>query len=80
HYALWREGIHHHDMSSGNLMYYRVDSKVMGVLNNYDLSSLTSSANPLGNEWTGMILFMAIDLLKEDGQDGRVEHLYHHDM
>ncbi|KIN94639.1 hypothetical protein M404DRAFT_1008200, partial [Pisolithus tinctorius Marx 270] len=80
HYALWREGIHHHDVSSGNLMYYRVDSKVMGVLNDYDLSSLTSSANPLGNERTGTILFMAIDLLEEDGQDGRVEHLYRHDM
>ncbi|KAI6147801.1 hypothetical protein BKA82DRAFT_25125 [Pisolithus tinctorius] len=80
HYALWKEGIHHRDVSPGNLMYYRVDGKVMGVLNDYDLSSLTSSANPLSNKRTGMMPFMAIDLLKEDGQDGRVEHLYHHDM
>ncbi|KAI6158190.1 hypothetical protein BKA82DRAFT_131896 [Pisolithus tinctorius] len=80
HYALWWEGIHHRDVSSGNLMYYRVDGKVMGVLNDYDLSSLTTSANSLGNEPTGTIPFMAIDLLKKDGQDGRVEHLYRHDM
>ncbi|KIN94978.1 hypothetical protein M404DRAFT_335213 [Pisolithus tinctorius Marx 270] len=61
-------------------MYYRVGGKVMGVLNDYDLSSLASSANPLSNKRTGTIPFMAIDLLKEDGQDGKVKHLYRHDM
>ncbi|KAI6138070.1 hypothetical protein BKA82DRAFT_4250151 [Pisolithus tinctorius] len=80
HYTLWREGIHHRDVSCGNLMYYRVGGKVMGVLNDYDLSSLASSANPLSNKRTGTIPFMAIDLLKEDGQDGKVKHLYRHDM
>ncbi|KAI5996463.1 hypothetical protein F5J12DRAFT_958035 [Pisolithus orientalis] len=48
-----------------------VDGKVMGVLNDYDLSSLASSANPSGNEPTGTIPFMAIDLFEKNGQDGR---------
>lgn len=63
-------------------MYYREGDSgvVVGVLNDYDLASLRSSANPLGNERTGTIPFMAIDLLSKNGQDGRVEHLYRHDM
>ncbi|KIN99501.1 hypothetical protein M404DRAFT_810069 [Pisolithus tinctorius Marx 270] len=80
HYTLWSEGIHHRDVSHSNLMYYRDGDKVMGVLNDYDLSSLADSSNLLGNERTGTMPFMAIDLLEEDGQDGKVEHLYRHDM
>ncbi|KAI6000147.1 hypothetical protein F5J12DRAFT_928595 [Pisolithus orientalis] len=80
HYALWREGIYHRDVSHLNLMYYRVGGKVMGVLNDYDLSSLAFSPNPLGNERTGTIPFMAIDLLMEDGQNGKVKHRYRHDV
>ncbi|KIJ09868.1 hypothetical protein PAXINDRAFT_42733, partial [Paxillus involutus ATCC 200175] len=80
HYVLWKAGIHHRDVSCENLMYYRVDGNVVGVLNDYDLASSASSANPLGNERTGTIPFMAIDLLNADGQVGKVKHLYRHDM
>ncbi|KAI5994257.1 hypothetical protein F5J12DRAFT_416820 [Pisolithus orientalis] len=80
HYALWNDGIHHRDVSCANLMYYKVGGKVMGVLNDYDLSSLASSPNPLDDEWTGTTPFVAIDLLEEGGQNGNVKHQYRHDM
>ncbi|KIK91783.1 hypothetical protein PAXRUDRAFT_13600 [Paxillus rubicundulus Ve08.2h10] len=80
HYCLWKAGIHHHDVSCRDLMYYRVNDKVVGMLNGYDLASLASRHNPLGNKQTGTMLFMAINLLATDSQDGEVEHLYHHDM
>ncbi|KAF9245413.1 hypothetical protein BU15DRAFT_34896, partial [Melanogaster broomeanus] len=80
HYVLWKAGIHHRDISCENLMYYRFNAKVIGVLNDYDLAPLTSSENPLGYERTGTIPFMAIDLLDANGQDGAVRHLYRHDM
>ncbi|KAI6008158.1 hypothetical protein F5J12DRAFT_65792 [Pisolithus orientalis] len=80
HYTLWSKGIHHRDVSHSNLMYYRDGSKVMGVLNDYDLSSLTDFDNPMGDERTGTMPFMAIDLLEKEGLDGKVEHLYRRDM
>ncbi|KIJ16062.1 hypothetical protein PAXINDRAFT_54088, partial [Paxillus involutus ATCC 200175] len=80
HYVLWKAGIHHCDVSCENLTYYRVKDKVIGILNDYDLASLASSDNPLGNERTGTMLFMAIDLLEAAGRDGKVKHLYRHDM
>ncbi|KAF9245421.1 hypothetical protein BU15DRAFT_31077, partial [Melanogaster broomeanus] len=80
HYVLWKARIHHCDVSCENLMYYRVNRKVIGVLNDYDLAPLTTSNNPLGYERTGTILCMAIDLLRHNSQDGEVAHLYRHDM
>ncbi|KAF9236151.1 hypothetical protein BU15DRAFT_50479 [Melanogaster broomeanus] len=76
HYVLWKAGIHHRDVSCANLMR---DGR-MGVLHDFDLACLTPSDKPLGNERTGMILFMAIHLLQQDGQAGKVKHLYRHDM
>ncbi|KAF8838060.1 hypothetical protein BDN67DRAFT_1004556 [Paxillus ammoniavirescens] len=80
HYVLWKSGIYHRDVSCESLMYHRVNGKVVGVLNDHDLASLAGSDNPLGNEPTGTMLFMAIDLLDAGGQDGKVKHLYRHDM
>jgi len=46
------------------MMWYRKDGVLMGVLNDYDLSSLeTSAQGPQGNERTGTIPFMAVDLV-----------------
>jgi len=53
---------------------------LMGVLNDYDLSSLANAQSPQGNERTGTIPFMALDLLTEKGQRGEVQHLYRHDL
>ncbi|KAG2035198.1 hypothetical protein BDR03DRAFT_1012715 [Suillus americanus] len=80
HLTLWKEGVYHRDVRPGNLMWYWKDGKRMGVLNDYDLSSLASDQGPRGNERMGTVPFMAIDLLLVKGQRGEVKHLYHHDL
>jgi transcriptional regulator of met regulon len=61
-------------------MWYEIDGERIGVLNDYDLSSLADEPGPRGNERTGTVPFMALDLLTEEGQRGEVEHLYRHDL
>ncbi|KAG2104721.1 uncharacterized protein F5147DRAFT_263040 [Suillus discolor] len=80
HLTLWKEGVYHRDVSPGNLMWYWKDRKRIGVLNDYDLSSLADDPGPRGNERTGTVPFMAVDLLTEEGQQGKVKHLYRHDL
>jgi serine/threonine protein kinase len=80
HITLWKEGVYHRDVSPGNLMWYWKDGKRMGVLNDYDLSSLANVQGPQGNERTGTVPFMARELLTEEGQRGKVKHLYRHDL
>ena len=80
HYALWQAGVYHRDVSPGNMMRYRNGTILMGILNDYDLSSLATAQGPQGNERTRTIPFMAIDLLTEEGQRGEVKHLYCHDL
>ncbi|KAG1729432.1 hypothetical protein EDB19DRAFT_1743436 [Suillus lakei] len=79
-YALWKGGVYHLDISPGNLMCYKKDGRWIGVLNDYDLSSLNINAGPTGNERTGTVPFMALDLLTPEGQRGEVAHLYRHDL
>ncbi|KAG1826552.1 hypothetical protein EV424DRAFT_1643290 [Suillus variegatus] len=80
HLTLWKEGVHHRDASPGNLMWYWKDGKQIGVLNDYNLSSLADDPGPRGNERTGTVPFIAVDLLTEEGQQGKVEHLHRHDL
>ncbi|KAG2032582.1 hypothetical protein BDR03DRAFT_926566 [Suillus americanus] len=80
HLTLWKEGVYHRDVSPGNLMWYWKDGKRIGVLNDYDLSSLANVQGPQGNERTGTVPFMARELLTEEGQRGKVKHLYRHDL
>ncbi|KIK42069.1 hypothetical protein CY34DRAFT_84253 [Suillus luteus UH-Slu-Lm8-n1] len=80
HIALWKEGVYHRDVSPSNLMWYWKYGKQIGVLNDYDLSSLADEPGPRGNECTGTVPFMALDLLTEEGQRGQVKHLYRHDL
>jgi len=61
-------------------MWYRKGRRLIGVLNDYDLSSLANAVGPQGNERTGTVPFMALDLLTEEGQQGKVKHLYRHDL
>jgi hypothetical protein len=61
-------------------MWYKKDGKLIGVLNDYDLSSLANEPGPRGNERTGTVPFMARDLLTEEGQRGEIKHLYRHDL
>ncbi|KAG1774541.1 hypothetical protein EV702DRAFT_1032067 [Suillus placidus] len=78
HYALWEGFVHHRDVSPSNLMVYKTsDGRWIGVLNDFDLSS--TQAAPSGQERTGTVPFMALDLLTKKAIEGRVEHLYQHD-
>jgi hypothetical protein len=61
-------------------MWYEKDGKLIGVLNDYDLSSLVDEPGPRGNECTGTVPFMACDLLTEKGLRGEVKHMYRHDL
>ncbi|KAG2341860.1 hypothetical protein BDR05DRAFT_1060724 [Suillus weaverae] len=80
HLTLWKEGVYHRDISPANLMWYRKNGKLIGVLNDYDLSSLANAVGPQGNERTGTVPFMALDLLTPEAQRGEVKHLYRHDL
>ncbi|OAX31387.1 hypothetical protein K503DRAFT_777634 [Rhizopogon vinicolor AM-OR11-026] len=81
HFVLWQEGVYHRDISPPNMMFYRNEKgTAIGVLNDYDLSSLKDAQGPQGNERTGTVPFMALDLLTSEGQGGQVKHLYHHDL
>ncbi|KAH7920052.1 hypothetical protein BV22DRAFT_1074614 [Leucogyrophana mollusca] len=78
HYELWKEGIHHRDISESNLMYYRnAQGVAVGVLNDYDLSSTTEGRQ--GDERTGTIPFMSVELLRRPALDGHKTHEYYHD-
>jgi hypothetical protein len=77
HAKVWDGGIHHRDISDGNLMYWMdSDNQVHGVLNDWDLASLGEADRQVGRERTGTIPFMAVDLLLV----GNVLHLYRHDV
>ncbi|KAG1772855.1 hypothetical protein EV702DRAFT_1201316 [Suillus placidus] len=75
HYALWGKNVHHRDVSPSNLMVYKtLAGRYIGVLNDFDLSSTRDT--PSGQERTGTVPFMALDLLTKEG---KVKHLYQHD-
>ncbi|KAG1893857.1 uncharacterized protein F5891DRAFT_743724 [Suillus fuscotomentosus] len=80
HLTLWKEGVHHRDISPGSLLWYRKNGRLIGVLNDYDLSSLANAVGPQGNERTGTVPFMALDLLTKEGQQGKAKYLYRHDL
>jgi len=76
HLALWKNGVHHRDISDSNLMYYKdAEENIVGVLNDFDLASTTDI--PTGTQRTGTIPFMALGLLGD--AEGRKKHLYEHD-
>ncbi|KAG2355773.1 hypothetical protein BDR07DRAFT_1302159 [Suillus spraguei] len=78
HYALWEKNVYHRDVSPSNLMVYKTsDGRYIGVLNDFDLSSTRDS--PSGQERTGTVPFMAVELLTEEAIKGKVKHLYRHD-
>ncbi|KAJ8581440.1 hypothetical protein M405DRAFT_698320, partial [Rhizopogon salebrosus TDB-379] len=81
HFDLWQEGVYHRDVSSPNLMWRKdKEGNLLGVLNDYDLSSLRITQGPQGNERAGTVPFMALELLTKEGQRGEVGHLYRHDL
>ncbi|KAK7680253.1 hypothetical protein QCA50_016762 [Cerrena zonata] len=83
HALLWSLGILHGDISHTNLM---VDPHIKkGILNDFDLATVahndTVDALPLnGNDRTGTMVFMALDLLDEKALQGKTPRLYRHDL
>ncbi|KAJ4471217.1 protein kinase [Lentinula lateritia] len=72
-------GILHRDLSSGNIMFRRINGKIYGVLNDFDLSSRLRDMDngPTSNQRTGTRPFMSLDLLDPTWNGG---HLYRHDL
>ncbi|KAF8162315.1 hypothetical protein K438DRAFT_1618415, partial [Mycena galopus ATCC 62051] len=62
-----KANIMHRDISRNNLMYRRIDGKVYGVLNDFDLSVvLGNEPRSTSKQRTGTEPYMAIDLLETD--------------
>lgn len=79
HFALWKTGFRHRDISDTNLMYRNVvGSGKVGVLSDFDLSSLESERGR-NTERIGTFPFMACELLSSAGLEGKIRHEYHHD-
>ncbi|KIM42705.1 hypothetical protein M413DRAFT_122048 [Hebeloma cylindrosporum] len=82
HALLWRIGIAHGDVSLYNLM-SKEDNKY-GVLNDFDLSTIMKpgdqNPNRQGLERTGTLPFMALQLLDDEGFDGKVPRRYRHEL
>ncbi|KAJ3990255.1 protein kinase [Lentinula detonsa] len=72
-------GILHRDLSIGNIMFRRIEGKVYGVLNDFDLSSFVHDMGkgPASDFRTGTRPFMSVDLLDPKWKGG---HLYRHDL
>ncbi|KAF9458041.1 hypothetical protein BDZ94DRAFT_1301484 [Collybia nuda] len=78
HFYLWEGGIEHGDISLGNLMWD--SNKKKGVLADFDLATLRDNADKRGGERTGTVPFMALNLLTKEYFDGKITHLYRHDV
>lgn len=77
HRALWVRGIFHSDISLANILYDKETGK--GVLSDFDLARLKELSGPTGYENTGTLPFMALELLTNEGVQGRVPRRYRHD-
>ena len=55
------------------------DERKVGVLNDFDLARFESQAGASGQDNTGTLPFMALDLLSEEGLRGEVPRRYRHE-
>ncbi|KAK7687817.1 hypothetical protein QCA50_009036 [Cerrena zonata] len=81
HALLWFRGIEHGDISDTNLMVDPVNDK--GILTDFDLATIVDkdAIDPLhGVDRTGTMVFMSVELLDGDGQQGKIPRLYRHDL
>jgi len=74
---LWKKGIYHGDISLENLMWD--DRRKVGVLNDFDLSRFADQKGASGQDNTGTLPFMALDLLSEEGLLGEIPRHYRHE-
>ena len=74
---MWKKGIQHGDISLGNLMWD--DERKVGILNDFDLAKFADQEGASGQDNTGTLPFMALDLLTEKGLRGEVPRRYRHE-
>ncbi|KAF9643788.1 hypothetical protein BDM02DRAFT_3151168 [Thelephora ganbajun] len=77
HFCLWKKGIRHGDISLGNLMWD--DRRKVGILNDFDLARFADQTGASGQDNTGTLPFMALDLLSEEGLRGEIPRRYRHE-
>ena len=77
HWCLWKKGIRHGDISLGNLMWD--DRRKVGVLNDFDLARFADQKGASGQDNTGTMPYMALDLLSVKGLRGEIPRLYRHE-
>ena len=58
-------------------MYLKVEGKIVGVLNDFDLASTQETTT--GTERTGTVPFTALALLRDEALQGNVIRAYEHD-
>ena len=75
HKRLWKLGIYHRDISNGNMMFYRKNGHLFGVLIDFDLASLVGVPSK-NQRRTGTRPFMAYRLLTGGAP---VRHVYKYD-
>jgi hypothetical protein len=71
HYALWDGGLHHRDISNGNLMFFNFMDITIGVLNDFDLAIWDDPKGRFAQGRAGTWCFMALRL-----QKNQLEHIY----
>ena len=74
---MWKKGIQHGDISLENMMWD--DKRKAGVLNDFDLARFADQAGASGQDNTGTLPFMALDLLSEAGLRGEIPRRYRHE-
>jgi serine/threonine protein kinase len=74
HYALWNGGLHHRDISKGNLMFSKFMDVTIGVLNDFDLAISADEERKFARERTGTWCFMATALQVKP--EGELTHYY----
>ncbi|ESK96381.1 other 1 protein kinase [Moniliophthora roreri MCA 2997] len=77
HALLWLLGVEHGDISEANLRFCTKTS--WPILCDWDLSHFTGEPRPAGFSNTGTLIFMANDLLTDEGREGAVTRVYRHD-
>ncbi|KAJ7592600.1 hypothetical protein C8J56DRAFT_479625 [Mycena floridula] len=81
HFLLWQLGVHHRDISVGNLMYNATTGK--GILNDFDIAIILDRDTipaPCPRTTFGTVPFMALELLAAPQSKSQAFHLYRHDL
>ncbi|TFY60464.1 hypothetical protein EVG20_g7403, partial [Dentipellis fragilis] len=84
-YALWERGVPHSSPSLDKLMVERrttADGRTThsGVMSDWDLAHVEGHSQDKRRHRTGTLLFMALELLRDEYWDGKIECSYRHGL